>query len=233
MTRQLALQVRLPDLASFDNFHGGPNREAVAAVRSLALDRSGVLFLHGASGTGKSHLMYAATKEAASAGRHALYVSRAADRSGSGEWLDLPGEGLTCVDDINDGLTPAESTALFSLYERTRAAAGSLLVASRLPANEVDWVLPDLRSRMQSDLVYRLSTLDEEDLEAALRLRARQRGLDLSDDVVRFVLRRYERSPAALFRLLDQIDLESLARKRRVTIPFLRALEADIDGSSR
>lgn len=231
MSRQLALQIRLPDLASFDNFYAGSNRETVAAIEDLASDRPGLLYVHGVSGAGKSHLMYAAVKRADARGRRALYVSRKVGGSGGADWLDLPGSGLVCIDDINDDLTRAEATALFTLYERVRDESGSLLVSSRLPPSEVDWVFPDLRSRVQSDLVYRLTMLSEEELEAALRLRAGQRGLQLTDDVMRFVLRRYERSPVALFRLLDRIDLESLARKRRITIPFLRALETELDGS--
>jgi len=226
VSRQLALKIGLPDFASFDNFYPGSNAEIVNAVRELATGRPGVLFVQGVAGSGKSHLMYAAVKEAVSRSRTAVYLSRKVG-SEDGEWLELSGEGLVCIDDINDGLTRPEADALFSLYERSRSGSGSLLLGSRRPPSGVDWRLPDLSSRVQSDLVYRLAALSEEELEAALHLRAEHRGLRLTDDVVRFVLRRYERSPVALFRLLDRIDVESLARQRRITIPFLRALEVD------
>lgn len=229
MTRQLALKIGLPDLASFSNFHAGENAEVVNGLQELATRRPGLLFLHGPAGSGKSHLLYAAVKEAEAADGPAFYVSRAAANAGSSDWLDLPGRGLICIDDIGEGLSPAEATALFSLYERIRDAAGSLVLSSQWSPAAIDWVLPDLRSRVQSDLVYHLATLGEGGLEKALRLRAGHRGLHLSDEVVRFVLTRYERSPAALFRLLDRIDVESLARKRRVTIPFLRALESELE----
>lgn len=230
MSRQLALKVGLPDLASFDNFHPGRNREAAAAVRELAGRRPGVLFLHGASGTGKSHLLLAAVKEAELPGRAAQYVSRNASDPETGSWLELPGDGLVCIDDIGDSVTPAEAAAMFSLYERVQGQSGSLLLSSRLAPSAVSWVLPDLASRVQSDLVYRLAPFTEGDLESALRLRAAKRGLELSDEVVRFVLRRYERTPASLFRLLDRIDVESLAWKRKVTIPFLKELESELTG---
>ncbi|MBS1269819.1 MAG: DnaA regulatory inactivator Hda [Gammaproteobacteria bacterium] len=229
MFRQLALKVRLSDHASFDNFYPGSNREAVAATRELATTRPGLLFLHGLSGTGKTHLLYAAVKEADACNRPAFYTSRKVANSGTGEWLDLPGDGLICVDDIGERLSPREGTALFTLYERIRSQAGSLVVGSRLPPLGVHWVLPDLRSRVQSDLVYPMSVLTEAELEEALRFRASQRGFHLSDTVMRFVLRRYERSPVSLFQLLERIDLESLSRKRRITVPFLRSLEADIE----
>lgn len=229
MSRQLALKVGLSDLATFDNFHGGSNREAAAGIRDMAAGRPGVLYIHGASGTGKSHLLYAAVKEAERLGRSALYISRAAVAPVTGEWLDLPGDGLVCIDDIGETLAAAEARVLFALYERMRNSSGSLVLSSRHPPAVVDWMLPDLRSRVQSDLVYRLAEFTERELEEALRLRAGHRGIEFSDDVIRFVLRRYERSPVSLFRLLDRIDTESLARKRRVTVPFLRALEAESD----
>lgn len=229
MTRQLALKVGLSDLASFDNFHPGSNREAAAAARELASGRSGVLYLYGAPGTGKSHLLYAAVKEAERLGRPALYVSRAAADPGSGEWLDLPGEGLVCIDDIGRALAALEARALFALYERLRGQSGSLLLSARHSPAAVDWTLADLRSRVQSDLVYRMAAFTDRELAEALRLRAGHRGIDLSEDVMRYVLSRYERSPAALFRLLDRIDTESLVHKRRVTVPFLRSLEAELD----
>lgn len=235
MNRQLTLKVGLSDLASFDNFHGGPNSEAVAAVRDMAGGRAGVLFLHGAAGTGKSHLLYAAVKESERLGRSAIYLSRAMVDSAAGEWLDLPGDGLVCIDDIGGALAGPEARALFSLYERIRSSAGSgsLVLSSRLAPGAIDWTLPDLCSRMQSDLVYRLLELADRDLEEALRLRAGHRGIDLSDEVMRFVLRRYERNPVSLFRLLDRIDTESLAHKRRVTVPFLRTLAAAGDKAAQ
>lgn len=232
MSRQLALKVGLSDLASFENFHAGSNREAVAAIRDAAAGRPGVLYLHGTAGTGKSHLLYAAIKEAGKRDRTAFYVSRAGGQPAAGDWLDLPGEGLVCVDDIRDTLGAGEARALFSLYERIRGGSGSLVLSSRFPPAAVHWVLPDLYSRIRSDLVYRLTELTDRDLEEALRLRAAHRGIALTDEVMRFVLSRYERSPVALFRLLDRVDTESLARKRRVTVPFLRALEAEAGESS-
>lgn len=217
----------MSDLASFDNFHPGPNGEAVAAVREAAAGRPGLLFVHGPPGTGKSHLLFAAVKEAGAADRPAVYASRTAARDGAGDWLDLPAEGLVCVDDLAQSTSRAEAAALFSLYERMRGGTGSLVLCSRLAPSIIEWGLPDLRSRVHSGPVFRLRELDDQDLERALRLRAAHRGINLSDEVVRFVLRRYERSPSSLFRLLDRVDVESLERQRKVTIPFLRSLEGD------
>jgi len=59
-----------------------------------------------------------------------------------------------------------------------------------------------------------------------VRLRARNRGFEMPEDVVQYILSRYPRDMRSLFDLLDRIDRASLTHQRRVTIPFLRELEA-------
>ena len=71
-------------------------------------------------------------------------------------------------------------------------------------------------------LVFQLQQLSDEDKLRALQLRASRRGLNLPDDVGRFILTRGSRSMNALFELLDQLDQASLQAQRKLTIPFLK-----------
>ena len=57
---------------------------------------------------------------------------------------------------------------------------------------------------------------------SALRLRAHARGIELTDDVLAFILHRASRDMAELFEYLQRLDTISLAEKRRVTIPFIK-----------
>ena len=50
----------------------------------------------------------------------------------------------------------------------------------------------------------------------------RMRGLQMSDEVGRFILTRGERSMSALFELLERLDQASLQAQRKLTIPFLK-----------
>ena len=54
----LQLEPRRPD--RFEDFVAGPNENALAAVQHLLDEPGGSLFLSGADGTGKSHLLNAA-----------------------------------------------------------------------------------------------------------------------------------------------------------------------------
>ena len=71
-------------------------------------------------------------------------------------------------------------------------------------------------------LVFQLHALSDEDKLRALQLRASRRGLQMSDEVGRFILTRGERSMSALFELLERLDQASLQAQRKLTIPFLK-----------
>ncbi|MDR3415987.1 MAG: DnaA/Hda family protein, partial [Nevskia sp.] len=73
---QLTLSVQLAEAAAFDNFHAGPNAAAVAALRELAEADGGraSILLHGASGSGRTHLLQAVARAAARLGRRAAYL---------------------------------------------------------------------------------------------------------------------------------------------------------------
>jgi len=88
--------------------------------------------------------------------------------------------------------------------------------------------LRDLASRLASGPTWKLQSMRDEDQLAALQLRSRWRGLELPDEVGQFLLRRTDRSSAALFALLDKLDQAALTAQRRLTVPFVKSvLEGD------
>jgi len=57
-----------------------------------------------------------------------------------------------------------------------------------------------------------------------LAFRARHKGLEIGEEVLKFILRRRTRDTGELVELLDAIDRSAMIEKRRVTIPFLKQL---------
>jgi DnaA family protein len=57
-----------------------------------------------------------------------------------------------------------------------------------------------------------------------LRLRASLRGIELPEDVARYLQRRYPRDMPTLAALLDRIDSAALSAQRRITLPFIREI---------
>ena len=90
-------------------------------------------------------------------------------------------------------------------------------------------MLPDLATRLAAGAVYRIQPLTERELPRAMQLRARRRGLELPDEVVEYLLRRVPRNSEAIFDLLDRVDEAAFAKKRRLTVPFIREFEKEQD----
>jgi DnaA family protein len=239
MSAQLALNVRLRDGASFENFQPGPNREPLARLEAVcaalvagAPAPERVLYLWGPAGSGRSHLLQAACRALHDGGCAPFYLSLAETAGLVPAVLEgAERAALVCLDDCEAiAGSPGWERALFALCERLRAAGGVLLAAGAAAPAALGLALPDLASRLGWGPVYQLATLDEAGRLAAIQLRARNRGLELGEDVVRYILARYPRDMASLFALLERLDRASLASRRRVTIPFLRELEGEPPG---
>jgi DnaA family protein len=86
--------------------------------------------------------------------------------------------------------------------------------------------LEDLRSRLQWGLTYQVHSLTDEDKQQALQMRARARGLELSDDVAQYIIQRLPRDTNELFWQLARLDHASLAEQRKLTIPFVKKVLA-------
>ena len=200
--KQLALGVRLRADAVFESFWAGPNAELIAALR---MPGASALWIWGASGSGKTHLLQAVC---AAEGRAAAYFPLT-------RGFALPPEALTgfeqsrvlCIDDADAVAGDlAWETALFRLYNAASELRTRLIFAAAAPPRQLDWRLDDWRSRAASCLVYQVRDLDDSGRMEALRLRAAQRGLQLPPETSEYLLKRMPRDLRSLFEVLDELD---------------------------
>lgn len=221
--RQLPLGIRLGLSHRFETFHVGANAEAVAALVSLSTGAGRApLWLCGPPGSGKSHLLQAACALAGASGQRAacLPLSKGQGAELLGGYEQLP---LVALDDLDEVAGDAAwEHALFTLYNELAERGGRLVLAAARPPAVTGIRLPDLASRLAASEVHRLEPLGEADQGEALRRRARHRGLELPDETLLFLTRRAPRDFATLCRMLDELDTESLAARRRLTVPFVR-----------
>ncbi|MVW75300.1 DnaA regulatory inactivator Hda [Pseudomonas xionganensis] len=225
---QLPLGVRLRDDATFANYYPGANAAALGYVERLCEADAGwtesLIYLWGGAGVGRSHLLQAACLRFEQRGEQAVYLPLAELADYGPELLDnLEQCELVCLDDLQAVAGRADwEEALFHLFNRLRDAGRRLLLAADTAPRELPIQLADLQSRLTLALVFQLLSLSDEDKLRALQLRASRRGLQLSDEVGRFILTRGERSMSALFELLERLDQASLQAQRKLTIPFLK-----------
>jgi DnaA family protein len=223
--RQLPLGVQLGVSLRFETFHAGGNGEAVAALERLAgAAACPPLWLFGPVGSGKSHLLQASCARAGGHGLTAAYLPLALIRKEDPAQLaGFERLAHVALDDLDAvaGDEPWER-ALFALYNELSEHGGRLVSAATLAPAQLGFRLPDLASRFAASEVHRLKPLAEPGQAEALKRRAGQRGLELPDETLAYLTRRAPRNFAALCRLLDELDTESLAAQRRLTVPFVR-----------
>jgi DnaA family protein len=224
--KQLSLGVRLQDRALFESYLPGANIEGLAAAQALARGAgTPLLYLHGATGAGKSHLLQAICAATPGAGFFPLRELRALGEAVLEGVATLP---LVAIDDLDAVAGQSDwERRLFNVYNECMAAGTRLVVAAGLPAMELPVALPDLRSRLAAMPHYALRPLDEAQQRAALRLRAAQRGIELPEETLLYLQRRFARDIGNLHALLDRLDLAALEEQRRLTLPFIRRVLGD------
>jgi len=224
--QQLVLPLALADKASFTNFYVGENHELIKALQACVnSNKDRIIYFYGGTGSGKSHLLFAAIKIAAENGLKTQYLSLDDSRVSPELLSEVGGDAFVCIDNIMcwSG-DEAKERSLFALFERVKQATGRLLISSDQPADRGKYLLPDLVSRLSSGLIYPLHDLNEEQRFEAIKLRAVQRSMSISDETVNYLLSHSARDTKLVFSLLDKIDRASLIEKRRITIPFLKTL---------
>jgi len=217
------LRIGLRDSATYANFLPGAN---AAALYTLQQAIEPFVYLWGGSGCGKSHLLQAACHaEAERDGSPAYLPLRELATADSSICQGLEHMSLVCLDDLQAVVGQRGwEEALFHLYNGVRESGGRMIVAADASPFALAVELPDLRSRLGWGPVFALQALDDAGKLSALQLRAQVRGIELSDEVGAYLLRRAPRDMHALFALLERLDQASLAAQRRLTIPFVREL---------
>ena len=199
--KQLLLDIQLPAKPSLDNFLVGSNAEAIHIIsQSLTAQASQrFIYLWGAPGSGKTHLL-SATRDAA-------------------EGL---GKSLVMADDVQD-FSEQQQIDLFNAYNQARENDSLVLVAGNASPMQMG-LRDDLASRLAWGVTYQLHPLSDEEKAQALKARAKQRGMKLPDDVVDYCFRYLRRDLPSLMATLDALDQWSLTEKKPITVAMLRKL---------
>lgn len=225
---QLSLGVTLRDDATFANFYVA-NDKADLVISSLKAAALGTELssqvIWGAPGCGLTHLMQAASHQAQSVGRSVQYLPVRDIRGYSADDIceGLESSQLICLDGLDLICGNREwELALFHLYNKLRDSGHVLLMSSHVSPSSLPIALPDLKSRILGSLVFQVNSLDDGEKQSALMMRAAGRGLQMPDDVCKFILQRSSRDMNNLFMLLNRLDECSMQQQRKLTIPFVK-----------
>jgi len=199
--KQLLLDIQPPSPPTLDNFIAGSNAEALHSLK-MAIDGASearFIYLWGAAGSGKSHLLQACNNLAL---EHSL--------------------PLSVVDDVHT-LDEEAQIELFNYFNQLRASGGILITSGNAAPTQMG-LRDDLATRLAWGLVYQLHPLTDEEKAQALKTHATERGMKLPDEVVDYCLRYLRRDLPTLMAVLNALDKWSLTEKKPVTVPMLKKL---------
>lgn len=223
--QQLALGVSLADRYSFDTYFPGPNADVVHALRAYAeAPAAQGLFLFGAPASGKTHLLQALARAAGRQGRRCAYLPAAEMKNDAVALLEgAHAVEVLCLDDVDALLTgTAAAEALIRLVDARRLAGRHLAVSAAAAPERLRAARADVLSRLAACVQLGLRPLSDEDRRALLRTHARERGLAIGEDALRWMLTQLPRDAGSLLAALDELDRASLAAQRRLTLPFVQ-----------
>jgi len=234
--QQYPLALKFDRELSFDNFWAKKNSEPIAALKALlSSDDPNWIYLAGGAGSGVSHLLQATSNEALKKNDSALYLSLAevvnvldASAESSGEQLaalfeSLENYNLLCIDEIDCIASHrAYQEQLFYLLIRLQQNKIRLVMGAKNTPAALDVALADLRSRLAFASVYQLPAPSDNDKMHILQHRAARLGLDMGDEVARFMLNRCGRELATQLAMLEKLDTQALAQSRKLSVPFVK-----------
>ncbi len=89
------------------------------------------------------------------------------------------------------------------------------------PAN-LSLELADLKSRLAWGLSFKLHPISDDQKVSALQKNAEDRGLQLNDELAKYLLSRGSRELSDQLGYLEALDQASLQHQRKLTIPFAK-----------
>ena len=211
----------------FASFIEGENQDLLDFLITVTKKKKNdCLYIWGSQGTGKTHLLQAACKQADDMNSQVTYIPLKQHEEFDSEIFNGLGKlDLICVDDlefISGNLEWQQRLTL--LYNEIRDNNNSIIISSTSSPKNIKIELDDLKSRLVWGQVHKIKPPNDELKIEILKRKASERSFELSESVAEFLIHRTDRDLNSLIKILDVIDHSSLAAKRKVTIPFVKKL---------
>ena len=215
---QLGLPISLDSKMLLDNFFG--NRQLLDLITQLDVDKtSAEIYVYGATGLGKTHLLQGAALRALSDQHSAMYIDC---------YNSLPGHVLESIEQLNwisidniDAINDNQQDLFFDLYNRAKLAKVTMLISGSDLPSELS-VMKDLKTRLGLATIFQLEALDDELTMSVLSNQMIARNLSIDSKVYEYLFKYYSRDVKVLLTAIDDLDEASLQAKQSITIPFVK-----------
>ncbi|PPR77242.1 MAG: DnaA regulatory inactivator Hda [Alphaproteobacteria bacterium MarineAlpha2_Bin1] len=123
-----------------------------------------------------------------------------------------------------DNASKLPEEILFHVINICNEENGTIFLLDRKAPAKWNIKLQDLKSRVRSMAVIELKKPDDQLLELLFKKLFTDRQIKVNDEVVKFLLKRVERNFKDVQNLVDEIDIQSFANKKEITVPFVSTI---------
>lgn len=214
MTHQLTFDLPVRQALGRNDFYISPsNANAVATLSDTENWPLGKMVLCGEAGAGKTHLAHVWATEVGAQIISAQDLTQ--ERIAELATHPLAVEGADLI-----GGDLSQETLLFHLHNLIQENDHRLLLTARSAPSRWALKLPDLKSRMEGTAVTQLCAPDDTLLTVVLLKHFNDRQLNVSPEVVDYIIKRAPRSLGVIRELCLEIDKTALTEKRAITRPL-------------
>ncbi len=221
--KQLLLDIAPPSSPTLANFVPGRNHELLQTLSDVLTGRERFVYLWGATGCGRSHLLQAVVAAGMCSKLNAVYIECKGTDDTNTAFAASRVADCVAVDNV-ERLSADAQIGLFNLYNHMRGEDHARLLISGPVAPAQLGLREDLVTRLGWGLVYQVHELTDEEKVQAMQSHAVSCGFDLPQEVSDYLLRHGRRDLPSLIATLDALDRHSLENQRQITVPLLREL---------
>jgi len=216
--KQLILNLRtLPTMNRNDYFVNTTNIEAVEWIDMWPKWPYFGFIVNGPKRSGKSHL--ASVLKGVSDGK--IIFAKNITKNNVEELFNI-----NCLI-IEDFEKLSSESAFFHLFNMCKENNNKIMLTSAISPYDIDFKLPDLKSRILSLPIVKLKFPDDELLENIILKQFMDKGVRVDKEVIGFLLKRVDRSFDSIYNLVSKIDFASIEKSRKITVPFVKEFIKD------
>ena len=226
---QLSLNIKLDDSVSLDKFiKCDSNPNSLEFLKSTLLENSvsNLFYLWGLEGVGKSYLMQALHREFINRDMKTLHLSFDDNRITSPDiFKNLGTLEVLLIEKIDQLHQETDwETALFSLINEALSSKTKIYLSSNLVSKDLKIELIDLKSRLSYFTAIEIPEITDEEKKEALSQSSKRKGIHLDKKTIDYIVSHTSRSLSDLLKLINELDIYSLKKKRKVTPSLVREL---------
>ncbi len=209
MSRQKLLPLSFkPEYAEEDFCISGCNMEAFRIINRWPEWPSHSIIIYGPKGSGKTHLAKIWQQKTKALPVKGMNIFSSPSRCFIAENIE----------------NSYDEVALFHIYNATCENNGFLLMTSNIHPANLKIKTPDLRSRLNATNAIHLGSPDKHLLESVFVKLMSDRQISIKPNIVDFIISQMEPSFSILQKIVNILDIEAMANKQKITIPFVKQI---------